>query len=200
MKVLGKKIYRGNVLLLTSYMAVSLCLLLIISAIRIEKINTISRNALYTDNKSNFLLSYAEEDAWEGVVPELMNEYDNFVIYYTIPDKDISMRGILVKGTVQEPPMLSGEYFDEETSWSNIRRVVVGKDIENDTYRKDEKTYYDYNGQTYEVIGIMGTEMDSRLNHTMIFDYKSAIIINGINGEYCFDSCKELNIPKEELS
>ena len=114
MKIFGKKFYRGNVILLASYTAVSLCLLLIISAIRIEKINAISRNTLYTDNKSNFLLSYAEEDAWEGVVPELMNEYDNFAIYYTVPDKDISIRGILVKGTVQDPPMISGDYFDAD--------------------------------------------------------------------------------------
>ena len=188
MKIFGKKIPRGSILLFASYTAVSVCLLLIISAIRIEKINSMSSNTLYTDNRHSFTLLNATEDAWNDVVPFLLDKYDDFAVYYTIPDKEIVIRGILVKGRVQNPPMIQGTFFDEIYSWNDIPRVVIGKELEKDTYKTSEGVFYDYQGVSYNVLGVMGTEMDSRINHMMFLDLKSALNIAGVNGEYYFDA------------
>ena len=188
MKIFGKKIPKGSTLLFASFTAVSVCLLLIISAIRIEKVNNMSSNTLYTDNRHSFTLLNAGEDAWNDVVSSLMENGDNFAVYYTIPDKDIVIRGILVKGMVQNPPMIRGTFFDETYSWGDIPCVVIGKELEKDTYETSEGVFYDYQGVSYNVLGVMGTEMDSRINHMMFLDFQSALNIAGVNGEYFFDA------------
>ena len=192
MKIVGKKISKGNVLLFFSFTAISLCLLLIISATRAEHRNSQSQKGLYTGHQKGFSVRNSEDgDQWAKVIPELASRHDNFVIYLPVQDPDIVMRGMCVQGEVETPPMLEGKYFDFPTSWTDHPTMVVGKQYQKDVVRRTGKMYYKYEDIEFEVIGIMGEEGESRTNQMILMDFRSALRITGINAEYILDTGKE---------
>lgn len=197
MKIFGNKISKGNILLFLSFTAISICLLLVVSATRAEKTVSQSQNGLYSGHQKGFSVQHSEEDTqWETVIPELVSNYDDFALYLPLQDPEIVIRGICVKGEVEVPPMLEGKYFEFSSSWTDRPTLVIGKEYRKDVHRKNGKMYYSYQGVNYEVIGIMGTEEDSRMNHMMMMDIKSALRIEGINGEYVLDTKKESLLPE----
>ena len=56
MKIFPKRIPKGNVLLFLSFSAISLCLLLIVSASRAGRENSLMRNNLYSGHQKNFYI------------------------------------------------------------------------------------------------------------------------------------------------
>lgn len=195
MKVCGKKIPKGNLLLFFSFTVVSLCILLIVSATRAEHAAALLKNSLYSGHPKNFsIIESEEEDQWEDVLPGIEAEYKDFAIYVPVRGSDIAIRGIYVNGNMEQPPMISGEYFDRSTSWTGQETAVLGKNYEKDVSVRDGKKYYRYNDVDYEVIGIMGTEEESRINQMVLVDFKSAVRIAGINTQYVLDTKKESRI------
>lgn len=192
MKIAAKKVPKGTILLFLSFTAVSLCLLLIVSATRAERTNNLSQNMMYSGHERNFYVVDAEQDSqWEDVMPALVSQCDDFAIYVPIDDPEIVMRGICVTGRTQAPPMEEGSYFDFSSSWSDTPAAVIGKQFRQDVQERDGKKYYTYQGTDFEVIGIMGTKEESRLNRMVMLDFKSAIRMMGINTSYVLDAGKE---------
>lgn len=192
MNFFGRKIPKGNIFLFISFAAVSLCVLVVVSATRTERINSLSRNGLYTGHQKSFIVSNSDnEDEWADVIPKLAAKQNDFSIHLPIKDPAIIMRGIYINGDVCIPPMLSGKYFDSSTSWTDSCKMVIGKEYEKDIYKRDGLRYYKYNDEEYEVIGIMGTQEDSRINHMILMDFKSAVRLVGINAEYLYDTKKD---------
>ncbi len=188
MKIFNKRIPKGNILVLISFVTISLWLIIIISLSKQDKLNNIMKKGLYTGNEKWFEINNCKDESyWNNVLPELTGKYDNFAVYVDLPDPKILVRGIYVSGKVVIPPMLSGSYFDEITSGNATPKVVLGKEFESNTFYKDEKKYYDYYGTECEVLGVMGTEKDSRINHMIVMDFMTALKFTDINTEYEFD-------------
>lgn len=197
MKTAGKKIPKGTVLLFLSFAAISLCLLLIVSVTRAEKINSMGKSGMYSGHQENFSVSNAESgNLWDDVIPSLASGYNNFAVYLPIQDPEIVLRGVCVKGRVEVPPMIEGKYFDFDTSWSDSPKAVIGKQFMENVVKRDGKMYYDYQGMEFEVTGIMGTKEDSRINYMMMIDFKSAVRIAGINNPYVLDAGKRSDIQE----
>lgn len=197
MKIAGKKIPKGTVLLFLSFTAVSLCLLLIVSAARAERTNNMSKNNMYTGHQKNFSVYNAEGGGfWEDIILSLSAKYNDFAIYMPMQDSEIVVRGICVKGSVEVPPMIEGEYFDFNTSWSDTPMVVLGKECQEKIAERNGKKYYDYGGLEFEVLGVMGTKEDSRLNHMMLLDFRSAVRMEEVNTSYVLDTKKESDLIK----
>lgn len=195
MKFFGRKIPKGNLFLFISFAAVSLCVLVVVSATRTERLNSLSRNGLYTGHQKPFSISHSEnEDQWMDVIPEISAKQNEFSIYLPIKNPKVIIRGIYMNGNIYNVPMLSGNYFDASTSWTDSPRLVIGKDYEKDAYTKAGVRYYAYENEEYEVIGIMGTEEDSRINHMIMMDFKSAVRLAGINTEYVLDTVEQTEI------
>lgn len=195
MKIFGKKLPKGNILLFLSFTTISICTLLVISAMRAEKNNYLSKNAMYSGHQKGFSVAYSEnEKEWEEVIPELAKEYNNFAVYVPVDDKDKIIRGVYIKGKIKIPSMAEGRYFDEVSSWSAQPYAVLGKEYEKDVFIKNGRKYYNYNNKDYEVLGIMGTKEENRLNHMIIIDFRSAVEIAGINTEYILDTKKESDL------
>lgn len=189
MKIAGKKIPKGNILVFISFTAISLCLIMIVSLVRADRINDIIKKGLYSGNQRGFYIHNSEnENEWDDVIPDFPDNCYNFALYTELPDPEITVRGIYVKGKVVIPPLIYGHYFDEATSWSDTPGVVLGKEYEKSIFEKDGKKFYDYYGTQCEVIGIMGTEADSRINHMIIVDMKTAIRFTGVNTNYIYDA------------
>lgn len=197
MKIAGKKIPKGTVLLFLSFTAISLCLLLIVSATRAERTNSMGKNGMYSGHQKNFSICNAEQEGqWEDVIPALESKYNNFAIYVPIQDPEIVIRGVCVSGKVETPPMMEGEYFDFATSWTDTPKAVLGKQYREYAVEREGKLYYEYQGVDFEVIGVMGTKEDSRLNYMMMLDFKSAVRLAGINTGYVLDTKKESDLLK----
>lgn len=195
MKIFGKKLPKGNILLFLSFTTISICTLLVISAMRAEKNNYLSKNAMYSGHQKGFSVAYSEnEEEWEEVIPELAKAYNNFAVYVPLDDKDKIIRGVYIKGKIKIPSVAEGRYFDEESSWSAQPCAVLGKEYEKDVFIKNGRKYYNYNNKDYEVLGIIGTKEENRLNHMIIIDFRSAVEIAGINTEYILDTKKESDL------
>lgn len=192
MKIVGKKIPKGTVLLFLSFTAISLCLLLILTASRAEQTNSMSKNGMYSGHQKNFSIYNSEQEGqWEEVIPVLGAKYDNFAIYMPLKDPQMIVRGVCVRGKVEVPPMLEGKYFDYAASWSDTPRAVLGKNFREMAVERGGKRYCTYQGVEFEVAGIMGTKEDSRLNDMIMLDLKSAVQIAGINSSYVLDTKKK---------
>lgn len=57
-------------------------------------------------------------------------------------------------------------------------------------------------GIEFEVLGVMGTKEDSRINHMMLLDLRSAVRMTNVNTSYVLDTKKESDMIKigQELS
>ncbi len=203
MKLGRKRIPRGNFLLFISFTAISFCFLLIISAINAQNRNRLSSNNMYSGHQKDFTIMYSENEAqWDEVIPKLHEKYNNFALYTKVPDQEKSIRGIYINGEVDNPPMLQGQYFDDETSWTDKPAVVIGKDYRDGVTERNDEMYYTMNGIEYKVLGVMGTKYDSRLNHMIMIDFKSAVSLTGINTSYMLDTKKkdDINEVGQELT
>lgn len=195
MKVLGRKIPKGTLLLFASFAAISVCLLLVMSASRIGRIDALSRNGLYSNHQRSFGISNAEgEVGWEDIISVLDGKYRDFAIFLPVSDPEVMMKGVCVHGKVESPPMLWGRYFDYQTSWTKRPTAVLGKDYRKDVLWREGKRYYTHQGVEYEVIGIMGVEEESRLDQMVAIDFRSAINRMGMNASYVLDAKKEADI------
>lgn len=191
MKVAGKKVPKGNILLFFSFTAVSLCLLLIVSAVRAEKVNRLNKYTLYSGHQKEFSVTGGEGvEQWEEVVTGLASEKEHFTLYVSVEDPQIIAKGICTTENAGEVPMLWGDYFDFSTSWTDTPTAVLGKQYEKNTVERDGKRYFSFNETEFEVIGIMGTENESRINQMMLIDFKSAVRITGVSTGYVLDADK----------
>ncbi len=191
MKVAGKKIPRGNVLLFFSFTAISLCLLLIVSAVRAEKVNRLNKYTMYSGHQKGFSVSGGDgAEQWEPVISELASQNEHFILYVPMEDPGMIVKGICTRGDDREVPMIWGEYFDFSTSWTDTPKAVIGSQYQKDIVERDGKKYYRFNETDFEVIGIMGTEEKSRINQMLLIDFKSAVHITGVETNYVLDGEK----------
>ncbi len=189
MKLFGKRIPKGNALLFLNFSAVSLCLLLIVSATRAGQANSFMRHNLYSGQQKNFYIIGSEEKGqWKDVVPSLAASYEEFGLYVSVPSPEIPIRGVCLQGDVNVPPMVWGRFFDFSTSWTDRPKMVLGKTFWDEAISRDGGLFYQLDGTEFEVIGIMGTEGDSRANHMIFIDFQSAVQMAGINADYKLDA------------
>lgn len=195
MKLFGKKIPKGNFLLYISFVAISLCFIMIISAIHSQKYTSMSQNDMYSGHEVTIMVYESWYDnLWENVITEMPDKYNNYSIYAPVVDSDSLLRGVYVKGRTVSPPLIWGKFFDENTSWSDQPMMVAGSSFENEIKDIGGKRVYTYNGVDYQVIGVIGTKNESRINNMMFIDFKSAIRENGVVSKYILDTKREKGI------
>ncbi len=189
MKIFGRSIPKGSILLFISFTAISLCLMLIISSVRAENDNRLNINGLYSENSNSFYVDACDDKRqWDKVIPKLCAEHDDFSVCLKVPHQEITVRGVYINGDIDVPPMVEGRYFDTDTSWTDTPMAVLGKEFKSDVFLRNDRMYYSLGGIEYEVIGIMGTRYDSRMNSMIMIDFKSAVKITGVNTSYVLDA------------
>lgn len=152
-------------------------------------------HTLYSNKQRPFGISCAEgQGQWEGVIPVLAGKFHDFALFVPIKDTEVPMKGIYIKGEAEAPPLLWGRYFDAQATWAGHPVAVLGKNYQHEAAWRDGKRYYTHKGMEYEVIGILGTQEESRLNQMVLVDFRSAVRIMGINTSYVLDAKKEPDI------
>lgn len=122
----------------------------------------------------------------------------------TILYKELSrledLRGVLVKGDIDAPPVMEGRFFNENDFYSNKHIAVVGVKQKDRVYEKNGGFFIDIGGHPYEVIGIAGTGC-SLLDYTIYINLDSLsevdneaglFYLDGISGDVVNKSIEEL--------
>ncbi|MBE5938501.1 MAG: hypothetical protein E7265_10795 [Lachnospiraceae bacterium] len=190
-----KRIPKGNGMLFISFVAISLCFIIIASSVHTKKYNDMSSNDMYTGHEISFsIFESAKDDIWDRIIPDLSAACEDFAIYLPLEESEFVLRGTYINGTVLNPPMIWGEFFDKETSLTDKPSMVIGVNHEKDIQYTGDKAYYSYYGTSYEVLGVMGMNTESRINDMIFMDFNSALNLNGVNAQYCLDTKEKEDI------
>lgn len=99
-------------------------------------------------------------------------------------------------------PVIEGRFFNYNDFKKNNNYVVVGQNLKHGLYKENNKLYYNYFDKKYEVIGIVGFDIDSKLNDIVFFNLvnifeqspqKTDIII-GLNYKKIANNMKQLHL------
>lgn len=96
-------------------------------------------------------------------------------------------------------PVIEGRFFTGSDFNKDNNYVVVGKNLEQLLYEKDNKTYYRYSGVDYEVIGILGFDIDTKLNDIIFFNLANIYDIAPKNTELVIGEDYQTIINKAEI-
>jgi hypothetical protein len=182
-------------MLLLSFIIITFCSVIMVGALRTDAENNFYSQRLYSENTRNFHIIDSEDNAfWQTFLTQ--NSETDYILYCLTRDGEKDVRSVYYKGNVDLPPMLSGRFFSPEDCLSDRRTVVLGKDYENETQTINGVMCYTYNDQSYEVIGIMGTEKPSRINDILLLNFASGIAMETTSAPYAVDGPNPAAIDK----
>lgn len=87
-------------------------------------------------------------------------------LLYSILPSNIDIRGVVYKGKINTPYLKKGHFFSKEDFKRGIKLAVVGEDIP--TIERNGKQFFDFNNESYEVIGILGYRMPTKLDRMVM--------------------------------
>ena len=101
------------------------------------------------------------------------------------------MRGVVYKGDITLPPLISGRFFSEDECLSDVPRAVIGRKMEGSTTIHEGKKYLDYLNKEYEVIGIAGLSGESPMDDMVFVNLGSLTSEEQLIGTYYIDCGKD---------
>lgn len=192
MKIGGKRIPRGNLLIFLGMMTVSVCALLMSAGLRANFLNEMKSREFYSENSRRFgFLDCEDETFWEEVLASCPEE---FILYCQVPDGEMDVRGVYAKGERLSPRMAWGRFFRESDQFQGTSCAVVGRDYEGALFREEDRVYFDYGGERFLVLGVMGYPWESRVDSMVYLDFSSGLSLSSGRGEYLLDGAGEEEI------
>ncbi len=195
-----KRISFGTVLLCVSFFAIATCCMIILGAMRTDNLNKLQSRKYYSDNAVTFDLRDFDSDSyWEQWINQY--EWNDIAIYTVIWDEERDVRALYGKGKYEHPNMIEGSIDALSEGYANEKRAVVGKNFISEIYEENGDRYISYCEEEYKVVGIMGTEEESRANNSLYIDFASGVNINSINTGYVLDGRDDdsISIVKNDL-
>jgi len=95
------------------------------------------------------------------------------VFYATLPSYS-NVRGVIYKGEFDFPNMKSGRFFNENEFKYDSKLAVVGANIPVD--ERDGKYYMEFYNKTYEVIGILGHSIPTRMDNMLMLTLNNDLL------------------------
>lgn len=118
---------------------------------------------------------------------------------YLVVNATEDVRGVYLKGTTDTPPLLEGRFMTSEESAASLPLAIIGNDRWNEVAVSGGRRTINLLGQSYEVIGKMGTPYASVINTLVMVNMGSVpqerlaagrIYIDGKDPEAVFDGIK----------
>lgn len=97
------------------------------------------------------------------------------------------IRGVIYKGDVVLPPMISGRFFTEEECISDEPLAVIGNSYINQVYTRDDREYIQFKNREYEVIGKVGLVAESALDDIVFLNLGSLPSDEQLEGMFYID-------------
>lgn len=137
-----------------------------------SKINEFSdvSNSFYNDGSVYFYQNSPEIDYYE-----LNNKLiDGMLLYNQLSEQD-DIRGVIFKGKIKIPKLEQGRFFDEKDFASDSTQLaVVGKNIP--LVELNGQKYYNYYGADYKVIGVIGYDMETKLDEAVFLSMNQSLL------------------------
>jgi len=149
-----------------------LCFGIIITISYNNNMNTLKKtsNLFYSEN-SLFFTSSSEKLDYE----KILNRLPTNTVLYSALLSESDIRGIMIEGDVTIPELESGRFFSEiDFQNSDTRLAVVGNQVETTIYNGKEVIYFDE--EPYEIIGIIGYSMPTRLDMTIMLSMNKELL------------------------
>lgn len=164
------KIRPINICLTIMYAILSFCLLTtLIYNMQVATLEKIS-NSFYERNSLYFTISNTIVD-YQMLYSKLPIDS---VLYSQIPSNS-DIRGVIFKGNFDHPNIKRGRFLDSEDFASANSKVAVVGDKVPVSYH-DGKSYFDFYGNHYKVVGIMGYSMPTKLDKTVMLSLNSDLL------------------------
>lgn len=97
------------------------------------------------------------------------------------------LRGIYFNGKTIIPPITKGRFFTSDECLSREHLAVIGKAFQDLTFEMDNKTFIEYCGKKYEVLGVVGIADESSLDHLLFVNLGSMTPEEQIHGRLYVD-------------
>lgn len=160
-----------------------------------NELNALSRS-LYNENSIPFIVKNHEKPVdWSKI--DTSQSYTIFAELETIKVKSElqDIRGIYFKNDTYFPPLVSGRFFNHTDFYNNKKVAVIGKNVDKtNVTEKNNKYYYQYQSENYEIIGTMGAEYSSKLDNTILLN------IDGVSSESLQSKFHVLDISKNPIT
>lgn len=123
---------------------------------------------------------------------------NNFVLYKSLTSggQKNDVRGLYYSGDIHIPPMLEGIFLKEGDFDDNSKYAVIGKSIIENVVEIENKKYFEYYGEMFEVIGITGVNRPSDLDNMVFLNLNAVASISDVNGMYLVDGKSKISIDK----
>ncbi|UTR15779.1 ABC transporter permease [Salipaludibacillus sp. LMS25] len=122
---------------------------------------------LYNQSPLVVMSTHQEDNKIINTISNIKKE--PFTIFYEV---DELTRGYYFNKKNYIPPLIEGRFFEEEDFFKDKKTAVVGKSV-------NEFTIKDIKESGYEVIGIMGTDYQSDIDHLIYYNLDSLMDLNG---------------------
>ncbi|MEH7463650.1 ABC transporter permease [Bacillus thuringiensis] len=102
------------------------------------------------------------------------------------------IKGVYKSGNIETPPLVSGRFFQKEDFFQNKNVAVVGRDCD-DIIKKNGKSYFKLHDTYFEIIGIMGTDFQTKIDKMVYLNLDSVLSLeNEYYGAYVLDGKKDI--------
>lgn len=105
------------------------------------------------------------------------------------------LRGVLVRGNIDSPPIIEGRFFNENDFYKNKYIAVVGTKQKERIYKHNDGYVIDIGGYPYEVIGITGSG-NSLLDYTIYVNLDSFSEVDNSVGLFYLDGVSAIAVKK----
>lgn len=102
------------------------------------------------------------------------------------------VRGVLLRGDVEPPPLLKGRFFLEDDFFNGERLVIAGNAYDPVIQKRNGRDYIEVNQEYYEVIGRLGAGEISKLDDMLLVNLEAIDL--GKSGIYAIDGKSSENI------
>lgn len=107
--------------------------------------------------------------SFQDIVSSFQNSnQNNFALLYD--DYSSNIRQIFIKGEYNSSPLISGRFFNEKDFNKNKKLAVIGKNYIANMLEENGQKYIQIENQKFQVIGIMGMNIDTGLDDRIIIN------------------------------
>ena len=101
-------------------------------------------------------------------------------------------------------PVIEGRFFKYDDFEKSNNYIVIGKSLKKYLYDRDNKTYYNYFGTEYEVIGVLGFDFSTKIDDIILFNLINVFdiapnnteVVIGVNYSTAIDNIEKLGLSK----
>jgi hypothetical protein len=129
---------------------------------------------------------------------QLFNSDANDFLLYDISMGSDEIRGVLAKGQIEMPNIISGRCFSSSDFLNNKKVAIIGRNRVDKTFSDGEKILISLFGDKYEVIGVMGYGNQTFLDNCIYYNLDSVSegFLYYIDGKNYKSVQKALNVMK----